>query len=67
MRARLFVGRCERRSAEVGMDSGIGSDILGGWWMVDGGDVVDDGEVLVVREWISAHVETAAFGKAGVR
>ena len=28
VRARFLVGRCERRSADVGMDSGIGSDIL---------------------------------------
>lgn len=27
VRARFFVGRCERGSAEVGMDSGIGSDM----------------------------------------
>lgn len=28
-RARRLVGRLERRSCEVGMDSGIGSDICG--------------------------------------
>ena len=56
----------------LGAAVGGGGDGFGDWfghfgWMVDGGDVVDDGEVLVVREWISAHVETAAFGKAGIR
>lgn len=29
VRARFFVGRLERGSAEVGMDSGIGSDMVG--------------------------------------
>lgn len=29
VRARFFVGRWERRSEEVGMDSGMGSDIFG--------------------------------------
>lgn len=30
VRARFLVGRLERGSAEVGMDSGIGSDMVGG-------------------------------------
>lgn len=33
--ARRFVGRFERRSWEVGMDSGIGSDmVMVRWWFV---------------------------------
>lgn len=40
--ARFLVGRWERGSAEVGMDSGIGSDIAGGgegisWGLFKGG------------------------------
>jgi hypothetical protein len=31
-RARFLVGRLERGSAEVGIDSGMGSDILMGLW-----------------------------------
>ena len=39
MRARRFVGRLERGSEDVGIDSGIGSDILKGvleGWNEDG-------------------------------
>jgi hypothetical protein len=31
VRARFLVGRLERGSAEVGMDSGIGSDMVDVW------------------------------------
>jgi hypothetical protein len=31
VRARFLVGRLERGSCEVGIDSGIGSDIAGAW------------------------------------
>jgi hypothetical protein len=65
VRARRFVGRWDRLSMDVGMDSGIGSDILDGGSCEGGG--LEKNAVRSLEEKVQSEVlEPAGLGNVSM-